>query len=193
LPVLPNSAMPIQRPLQRLHCPLPSQHTALTLFVAIRLLTTESPLPYGQVRPPNTVGLRLEWQGLTHFNVSVSLAHSMRGLDVSNLTLVGCEYAGDAVDAALYAASHSLHFRFTSSSYSSLQLPALALRDAQGDGSLASNVLELERFFVQVGPSLTVAGNVVPWGGRICLTPADLVCGPDKHRPASSQRHPASS
>lgn len=74
------------------------------------------------MRPPNTAQLRLEWQGLSHFNVSLELAHPMRGLDLAHLILVGCEYAGDTIDASAYAESHSLHFRFTSSSYSSLQV-----------------------------------------------------------------------
>jgi len=74
------------------------------------------------MRPPNTAQLRLDWQGLSSFNVSLELAHPMRGLDLADLTLLGCEYAGDAIDASAYAESHSLHFRFTSSSYSSLQV-----------------------------------------------------------------------
>lgn len=65
-----------------------------------------------------------------------------------------------------------------------VQLPADATEDTSGNTNVASNVLAIEWDGHNVRPGMTIAGEFVYWGQRVCVAPSSFTpisgtCPPD--------------
>jgi len=61
-----------------------------------------------------------------------------------------------------------------------VQLPEGATQDTSGNTNVASNVLAIEWDGHNVRPGMTIAGEFVYWGQRVCLAPTSFtpISGP---------------
>eukprot|EP00854_Cymbomonas_tetramitiformis_P002102 gene2102-2801_t len=102
----------------------------------------------------------------------ISFSEVVTGFDQMDLELTGCQLTSFTEISANQMWEATVSF---DESYAYARVGLGSAVDSSGNANVASN--SLERWFAghQVPAGLSIAGNLVPWGASICLTPDDLL------------------